>query len=173
MDCTPFIRTRLVLASWLVLPLLLVLLVKLGPREYCNRQRTSCEQHEAVFGMVPRLHNEAGYAKHFLESYAIDLGSEASVEDAYIARINQAAHESGLLVHAINLDQKQIDPDLGTAMITIHLQGTGTCRQTAEFLKKLKEEDPLIFENRLLTTPLGFKKDALRIEAELIRVYAE
>ena len=173
MDCTPFIRTRLVLASWVVLPLLLVLLVELGPREFCNRQRISCKQHEAVFAMVPRLHNEADYAKRFLQGYAIDLGPEASVEDAYIARINQAARESGLLVNSINLNQKPIDPDLGIAKITIHLKGTATCRQTAEFLKKLKTEDPLIFESRLLATPMGFKRDALQIDAEFIRIYAE
>ena len=95
------------------------------------------------------------------------------MEDAYIARINQAAHESGLLANSINLEKEVIDSDLGIAKITIHLKGSGTCRQTAEFLKKLKAADPLIFENRLMTTPMGIRGDTLQTDAEFIRIYAE
>ena len=173
MDCTPFIRTKRVLACWLLAPLILVLLVEFGSQEYYNRQRISCEQHETVFRVVPLLRTEADYAQRFLESYAIDLGHEASVEDVYIARINQAAQESGLLANSINLEKESIDPDLGIAKITIRLKGSGTCRQTAEFLKKLKTSDPLIVENRLLTTPIKTKGDALQIDAEFVRIYAE
>lgn len=173
MDCTPFIRTKMTLAAWFLVPLALVLLVEFGSQNYCNRQKNSCEQHEAIFKMVPLLHTEADYAKRFLRSYAVDLNREASVEDAYIARINQAASESGLLANSINLDQETIDSDLGTAKITIHLNGSGTCRQIAEFLKKLKSADPLILESRLLTTPMGFKGDTLQIDAEFVRIYAK
>ena len=173
MDCTPFIRTKMTLAAWLLVPIALVLLVEFGSKDYYNRQKNSCEKHEAVFKIVPLLHTEADYAKRFLKSYAIDLNREASVEDAYIARINQAAHESGLLANSINLEQETIDSDIGTAKITIHLKGSGTCRQTAEFLKKLKSADPLIFESRLLTTPMGIRGDALQIDAEFVRIYAE
>ncbi len=173
MDCTPFIRTKMTLAAWLLVPIALVLLVEFGSKDYYNRQKNSCEQHEAVFKMVPLLHTEADYAKRFLKSYAIDLNREASVEDAYIARINQAAHESGLLANSINLEQETIDSDIDTAKITIHLKGSGTCRQIAEFLKKLKTADPLIFESRLLTTPMGIRGDGLQIDAEFVRIYAE
>lgn len=173
MDCTPLIRTKRLLASWLLVPLALVLLVEFGSKDYYNRQKSSCEQHEALFQVVPLLQSEADYARRFLESYAINLNREASVEDAYIARINQAAHDSGLLANSINLKKDSIDSDLGTAQITIHLKGSGTCRQIAEFLKNLKTEDPLLLENRLLISPTGINGDALQIDAELVRIYAE
>jgi len=171
MDCTPFIRTKRLLAAWLALPPLLIILIALGTREYCNHQRMTFEQRESVSRMVPRLRDEAAYARQFLESYAFDLGRKASVEDAYIARINTTADQSGLMVRSINLKQEPIDEALGTARIAVTLAGTGTCRQIAEFLKTLKTADPLLYENRISIAPSSIKADALQIDADFVRIY--
>jgi hypothetical protein len=173
MDCTPFIRTKTLMTAWLGLPLLLVLLMEFGSEEYYNQQRTSWEQKKTVSRMAPQLQREADNAKQFLKTYSINLGSEASAEDACITLINNAANQSNFMVSSINLDQKTIDPSLATAMMTIHLKGAGTSRQIAGFVKTLKSDDPFIFESSLLVTPEGFRRDALRVDATFIRVYVE
>ena len=173
MDCTPFIRTKTLLTAWVVTPLLLVLLLGFGPRGFEDQQQVSLKQREIAYQMVPRLRNEAKNAKQFLKSYSIKLGSEASVEDACITLINHAANQSAFLVSSINLDQKTVAPDLATAMMTIHVKGNGTCRQIAEFIKTIKDEDPFIFESRLLVTPERMQRDTLQVDATFIRVYAE
>lgn len=173
MDCTPFIRTKKLLTAWVALPPLLIILITLGSREYRNQQRISYRQREAVSQMIPRLRDEATYARHFLESYAIRMNGEASVEDAYIALFNTTAGQSGLMVRSINLKQKPIDRAPKTARIAVTLSGTGTCRQIADFLKKLKTADPLIYENSMLITPAGAKVDTLQVDATFIRIYAE
>lgn len=173
MDCTPFIRTKKLLAAWLVIPALLILLITLGSREYCNQQQISCEQRQIVSQMIPLLRDEAAYARRFLKSYAIDKSGEASVEDACIALFNNAANQSGLRVRSINLKQDPIDEALQTARIAVQIEANGTCRQVADFLKKLKTADPLIYENRFLITRAGARDDALQVEAEFIRIYAE
>ncbi|MBI9020626.1 MAG: hypothetical protein JEZ10_05165 [Verrucomicrobia bacterium] len=171
MDCTPFIRTKKLLAAWLVLPPLLITLIALGTREYCNQQRIACEQRETVSRMIPRLRDEAAYARRFLESYS--LGRKGSVEDAYIALFNTTADKSGLRVRSINLKQEPIDAALKTARIAVNLEADGTCRQIADFLQKLKSSDPLIYESQFLITPAGAKADTLQINADFIRIYAE
>jgi len=172
MDCTPFIRTKTVLATWLAVPLLVLILVELTTRGYCNHQQVSCEQRETVSRMAPRMQAEATYAARFLETYQIRTG-RGSVQDVHIGLLNSAVAKSGFTIETINLDQEIIDEDLGTAQIIMKMQGTGTCRQIAEFLKKVKNEDPLICEDKLAMAPSGKSPENLQVNATFIKIYVE
>lgn len=171
MDCTPFFRTKKLLATWVGMPPLLILLISLGTRQYCNHQRIACEQSETVSRMIPLLRNETAFARQFIKDYAFNMENKASLEDTYIDKINTAADLSGLIVSSINLKQEPINQTLGTARIVASLAGTGTCRQMAKFIKTLKISDLLIYEDHISIEPSSSKSSALRIEAEFARIY--
>jgi len=173
MDCAPFIRTRGILAAWLALPLLALIVAELAVRGFYNQQRVSFEQNKMLSQMVPRMQEEAHYAARFLETYRVNRPGRGSAQDIYINLIDAAAAKSGFTIETIHLDQETLDEDLGTAQIVMRLQGTGTCRQIAEFLKKVKQEDPLICENELAMAPSGKAPEILQVDADFIKIYAE
>jgi len=173
MDCAPFIRTKLVMATWLAVPVLALVGAELAVRGFYNQQCASYEQKKTLSQMAPKMQEEANYAARFLETYQVDHTGHGSAQDIYVGLLNSAATKSGLTIETINLDQETLDNDLGTARIVMRLQGTGTCRQIAEFLKEVKKQDPLICESKLAMAPSGKARGSLQINADFIKIYVE
>ncbi len=173
MDCTPFIRTKWVLAAWLLAPLLILIAVELAVRSFYNQQQSACEQNKTLAHVAPRMQEEVDIAEHFLKNYRVKNLGQGSVEDAYIATINTAASEAGFTTETVHLNQETLDDDLGTSKIVMRLQGTGTCRQIADFLQKVKQADPLICESKLAMAPSGRSATSLQINVELTKIYVK
>jgi hypothetical protein len=173
MDCTPFIRTRWVLAAWLTVPLLLLVTISMAGRSFHHQQCTSLKQKIALSQMVPNMQNEANAAEQFLSTCRLEDAENASAQDRYYSLINTAALNSGFEIETIYLDQETIDFELKTARLTISLLGTGTSRQAAEFLQQIQIEDPMLFTGSLQLLPSGKAPDILTLEADLVKVYAQ
>jgi len=173
MDCAPFIRTKWVLATWLTVPLLALVGAELAVRGFHNQQKAAFEQNKTLALMVPRMQEEASYTTRLLKTYRVDHAINGSAQDIYISLLKAAAEQSGLIVETIHLDQETLDYDLRTTQIVICLQGTGTCRQIAEFLKEIKLADPLICESELAMAPSGKAPGNLQINADFIKIYID
>ncbi len=173
MDCTPFIRTRWILAAWLIVPLLLLVTIGMAGRSFHYQQRTSLQQKIALFHMVPNMQSEADAAEEFLSTCRLDGSESVSAQDLYYSLINTAALNSGFELETIYLDQKTIDFELKTSRLTISLLGTGTSRQAAEFLQQIQTEDPMLFASTLRMFPSGKAPDILTLETDLVKVYVQ
>lgn len=173
MDCAPFIRTKWVLATWLAVPLLVLIGTGLAVSGFYNQQRASYEQKKSLSQMAPRMREETAYAARFLDTYRVGDAGNGSAQDVYIGLLNNAAEQSGFSIVTISLDQETLDEELGTARIVMSLEGTGTCRQIAELLNQIKQADPLICDNNIKVTPSGKSPESLMVEADFIKIYVE
>ena len=171
MDCAPFIRTKLVLATWVAIPLLLLISMGLAIRGFYYQQQVSYEKKKAISKMIPLMQVEADYASGFLKTHRVDRAGNGSAQELYIGLLNNAGATSGFIIETIDLDEEVLDEELGTAQIVIRLQGAGTCRQIAEFLSQVKQKDPLICEQELRITPGGRSQENLRVEAAFTKIY--
>jgi len=173
MDCTPFIRTKLVMVTWLAVPIVALVGSELAVRSFHNQQCASYEQKKTLSEMAPRMQEKVNDAARFLKTYQVDHTGDGSAQDIYVGLLNSAAAKSGFTIETINLDQETLDDLLGTARIVMRLQGTGTCRQIAGFLKEIKQQDSLICENTLEVAPSGKAPGNLQINADFIKIYVE
>ncbi len=173
MDCAPFIRTRLVLITWIIAPLLVLLVSLLAVRGFNNLQNTAYEQNRTLLKMIPRMKEASTDAAEFLKTYQTHYSENGSAQAAYISRFNEASQLSNFMIETMNLDPEVINAELGIEQMLISLQGTGTCREIATFLKIINEGDPLIVQKKIAMAPSGKLSDNLQVNMNLTRIYIE
>jgi hypothetical protein len=170
MDSTVFIRSRRVLAFWLVLPLLAIAVTELGSRTFYNYQQISCLRNQSLNRLIPEMISENAQFDEFIKGYEVNTADSASIEDVYIKALEAAAVEAGFKITSIHLEQDR-DHTLPAVKIAVNLEGTGTPGSLAAFLHAVKTQDPSIYEERIALTRYDESVNMLLLEATLGKIY--
>lgn len=173
MDCTPFIRTRWLPVAWIAVPLLVLVGFGLAVNGFLRHQLISFDQRKTMAAMAPELERAAVDADRFLDRFRLNAPAGTSAQDFFIGMVSSAAEQTGFLTESIYVDQQTLDDVAGVAKVIIRLRGTGTARQTAEFLNSVYEADSMLSIDTLKMAPSGKSPQILSVETDLIKIYAE
>lgn len=171
MDSTIFIRSRRVLAGWLILPLLAIAVVEVGSRTFYNYQQASCLRNQSLNQLIPEMIKEEAKFDEFIKGYEYNTADSASIEDVYIKTLETAADATGFKITSIHLvqDRNQTQP---APKIAVTLDGIGPPRSLIAFLHAVKMTDPAIYEERIALTRYDESLNMLLLEATLSKIYS-
>jgi len=172
MDSTVFIRSRMVLAIWVIFPMLAALAVGLGSRAFFDAQQASYLRRQSRDHFIPEMLLEGERFSQFMKGYVINTSDSSSIEDATIELLNAAADTAQFKITSINLTQAR-DANPGTVKVAVSVEGIGSCRSIAAFLQNIKTQDPLIYEEQLQLTRSVDGAELLKAETQLGRIYIE
>jgi len=167
MDSARFITRKSTFAAWIIIPVALIGLTYAGTRSFIERKKTTFAQYRTLEQIIPKMVQESIIFDEFIKPYETGM----STEDSNIELINDAAESAEFDITSINIREESLDKTLGTARINMHIEGIGTARNLAMFLKNIKERDRLIYENEILISHAGFGETRLQMEAVLSKVY--
>ncbi len=170
MDSTVFIRSRRVLAFWLVFPLLAIAVVELGSRTFFNHQQVSCLRNQSLNRLIPEMIKENAQFDEFIKAYEVNTADSASIEDVYIKTMETAADTTGFKITSIHLvqDRNQTQP---APKIAVNLNGVGSPGSLVAFLHAVKMKDPSIFEEWIKLTRSVDNPEIIQMEAQLGKIY--
>ncbi len=171
MDSTVFIRSRRVLAFWLVFPLLAIAVVELGSRTFFNHQQVSCLRNQSLNRLIPEMIKENAQFDEFIKAYEVNTADSASIEDVYLKTLGTAADTTGFKITSIHLvqDRNQIQP---APKIAVNLEGIGSPGSLIAFLHAVKMNDPSIYEERIALTRYDESLNMLLLETTLSKIYS-
>ncbi|MEI7850669.1 MAG: hypothetical protein WCH86_02440 [Kiritimatiellales bacterium] len=172
MDSTIFIRSRRVLAIWLVAPLLVVASVEFGVRTFYNDQQASYLRKQALDKFIPEMLMGAGDFDRFIKDYVVNTENSSSIEDSSIELMNTAASLAKFKITSIDVVQTRNETP-NTIKIAVNVSGIGSCRSIAAFLVNIKKQDALIYEERIDLSRAVEGLDVLQMEAQLGKIYIE
>jgi hypothetical protein len=170
MDSTVFIRSRRVLAFWLVLPLLAIAVTELGSRTFYNYQQISCLRNQSLNRLIPEMISENAQFDEFIKGYEVNTADSASIEDVYIKALEAAAEEAGFKITSIHLEQDR-DHTPAAVKIAVNLDGVGSPGSLAAFLHAVKTQDPSIYEEQIALTRSVDNPEIIQMEAQLGKIY--
>lgn len=171
MDSARFIRKKSVLAAWLAVPPLLAVITEFGATGFYDYSQIAYMRAAMLEKLIPRMEAEARHFDEFIDDYRTDAADSASVEDAHLALCNAAAQLAEFTITSMSVKQEPADAAQGVSRLSISLKGSGTGRETANFLKHLKNKDPLIYEEQVRLMRSPDNRNELQLEAALGKVY--
>jgi hypothetical protein len=170
MDSTIFIRSRRVLALWLVVPLLAVAVTELGSRAFYSYQQVAYLRNQSLETLIPEMTAEEARFDQFIGGYQISTPDASSVESAYIELLTAAAEEAKFNITSIRLVQEK-ESQHNTIRLAAQVSGLGPCSRIVEFLQTVKKKDSLIYEEQLELTRSFEDSELLDVQATLGKIY--
>lgn len=170
MDSTLFIRSRRVLTLWLIVPALAAVAVELGSRTFYSYQQVSYLRKQSLDKFIPELITAEEEFNQYIQGYRISTAGSASIESTCIELINTAADAARFKITSINLTQERgASPD--AVKVAVSVSGTGSCRNLIALLQYIKNQDPLIYEEKMELTRSFEDSDVLQAEVQLGKIY--
>lgn len=160
------------MALWIAAPLLVLAAIWAGIFAVHAHQKTAQMRTEALERLIPGQESALAEFKEFFGIFTSRPEGFSSLEDAYLARIDQAAAEAQFALSEVRMNVEPLrSPQPGTVRVQMNIRGAGQFYDVALFLNNIKRMDPAVFEKQVDLVPDGDGSGRITLSAELEKIY--